>query len=135
LCCYRNTGLSSLCEVEQQLFCGILPDKVDQLLDIGTLGVLTHGHWIWMVVFLGVWRVLIDYCIAPRVFGRELEIHPLLAIFTLMVGAAVGGFAGVYLAVPIAAVIRVIWRRLGSSRDGSDLPSAVIAARGQTAVS
>ena len=44
-----------------------------------------------MVVFLGIWRVLIDYWIAPQVFGRELEIHPLLAIFTLMVGAAVGG--------------------------------------------
>jgi predicted PurR-regulated permease PerM len=43
--------------------------------------------------------------------------HPILAIFTLIVGAAVGGFAGVYLALPIAAIIRVIWRRLGSSRD------------------
>ena len=28
---------------------------------IVTLGILTHGHWIWMVVFLGIWRVLIDY--------------------------------------------------------------------------
>jgi predicted PurR-regulated permease PerM len=102
---------------------------------IVTVGVLTHGHWIWIVVFLGVWRVLIDYWIAPQVFGHELEIHPLLAIFTLMVGAAVGGFAGVYLALPIAAVIRVVWRRLSSSRDERDdvLPSAVLA-RGQAAV-
>ena len=103
---------------------------------IVTVGVLTHSHWIWMVVLLGVWRVLIDYWIAPQVFGRELEIHPLLAIFTLMVGAAVGGFAGAYLALPIAAVIRVIWRRLGSSCDerGDVLPSAATA-RGQAAVS
>ena len=43
--------------------------------------------------------------------------HPILAIFTLMVGAAVGGFAGVYLALPITAIIRVVWRRLGSSHD------------------
>jgi predicted PurR-regulated permease PerM len=80
-------------------------------------GFVTHSHWISMAALLGIWRILIDYWIAPRVLGHELEIHPLLAIFTLMVGAAVGGFAGVYLALPIAAIIRVIWRRLGSSRD------------------
>lgn len=80
-------------------------------------GILTHGHWICMGALLAIWRILIDYWIAPRVLGRELEMHPILAIFTLMVGGAVGGLAGVYLALPIAAIIRVIWRRLGSSRD------------------
>jgi predicted PurR-regulated permease PerM len=79
-------------------------------------GIVTHSHWIWTGVLLAIWRILIDYWIAPRVLGRELEMHPILAIFTLMVGAAVGGFAGVYLALPIAAITRVIWRRLGSSR-------------------
>jgi hypothetical protein len=80
-------------------------------------GSVTHSHWIWMSALLAIWRILIDYWIAPRVLGRELEMHPILAIFALMVGAAVGGFAGVYLALPIAAITRVIWRRLGSSRD------------------
>jgi hypothetical protein len=82
---------------------------------IMTIGVVTHGHWIWMAALLGMWRVLIDYWIAPRVLGHELEIHPLLAIFTLMVGGAVGGLAGAYLALPIAAVIRVVWGRLAAS--------------------
>jgi len=80
-------------------------------------GIVTHSHWIWMIALLAIWRILIDYWIAPRVLGRELEMHPILAIFTLMVGAAVGGFAGVYFALPIAAIARVIWRRLGSSHD------------------
>ena len=85
-----------------------------------------------MAALLGIWRVLIDYWIAPRVLGRELEIHPLLAIFMLMLGAAVAGFVGVYLALPIAAVIRVIWRSLGSSRNEM---SAVPTVRGQAATS
>jgi predicted PurR-regulated permease PerM len=99
-------------------------------------GILTHSHWIWMAALLGIWRVLIDYWIAPRVLGHELDVHPLLAIFTLMVGAAVGGFVGVYLALPIAAVIRVIWRRLGSSRNekGEVLP-AVSTVQGRAAAS
>jgi len=79
------------------------------------VGVLTHSHWIWIASLLGIWRILMDYWIAPRVFGRELELPPLLAILTLMIGAAVGGFAGAYLSLPIAAVMRVIWTRLGHS--------------------
>jgi len=47
---------------------------------------------------LVVWRILMDYGIAPRVMGHELEIHPLLAIFTLMV-AAQSANRGIYLSV------------------------------------
>jgi len=78
---------------------------------IVTVGVLTHSHWIWMAALLGVWRMLMDYWIAPRVMGHELEIHPLLAIFTLMVGGAIGGIVGIYLSVPLVAALRVVWRR------------------------
>jgi predicted PurR-regulated permease PerM len=44
--------------------------------------------------------------------GHDLEIHPLLAIFTLMVGGAVGGIAGICLSIPFVAKLRVVWRRL-----------------------
>jgi predicted PurR-regulated permease PerM len=52
-----------------------------------------------------------DYWIAPRVMGHELEIHPLLAIFATMVGGAVGGIVGVYLSIPLVATLRVVWHR------------------------
>ena len=77
-------------------------------------GAVAHAHWIWMLVLLGIWRVLMDYWIAPRVMGRELEIHPLLAIFTLMVGGAIGGIIGIYLSVPLVATLRVIYRRFAT---------------------
>jgi predicted PurR-regulated permease PerM len=81
---------------------------------IVTVGILTHSHWIWMLALLAVWRILMDYGIAPRVMGHELEIHPLLAIFTLMVGGAVGGIVGIYLSIPLVAALRVIYRRFAS---------------------
>jgi len=91
---------------------------------IGTAGILTHSHWIWMLALLAVWRILMDYDIAPRVMGHELEIHPLLAIFALMVGGAVGGIVGIYLSVPLVATLRVIYRRyapppIGATVQGS----------------
>jgi predicted PurR-regulated permease PerM len=87
---------------------------ITALIAISTVGLLTHSHWIWMAALLGLWRVIMDYWIAPRVMGHELEIHPLLAIFTVMVGGAVGGIVGIYLSVPIVAALRVIWHRFAS---------------------
>jgi predicted PurR-regulated permease PerM len=77
---------------------------------IVTAGLLGHSHWIWMLILLCVWRILMDYWISPRVMGHELEIHPLLAIFTVMVGGAVGGIIGIYLSIPLVATLRVIYR-------------------------
>jgi predicted PurR-regulated permease PerM len=90
---------------------------------IVSAGVLVHAHWIWMLALLGAWRICMDYAISPRVMGRELEIHPLLAIFTVMVGAAVGGIVGVYLSIPLVAALGVVWRQLTVLKtSGSSLP-------------
>jgi predicted PurR-regulated permease PerM len=99
---------------------------------IVTTGVLTHSHWIWMLTLLVVWRILMDYGISPRVMGHELEIHPLLAIFTLMVGGAVGGIVGIYLSVPLVAALRVIYRKFASPPVGATVDSPE--ARGETSV-
>ena len=93
---------------------------------IVTAGVLTHSHWIWMLALLAVWRILMDYAVAPRVMGHELEIHPLLAIFTLMVGGAVGGIVGIYLSVPLVAALRVIYRRFASPLVGATVPGSFV---------
>ncbi len=85
-------------------------------------GALAHGHWIWMLALLCVWRMLMDYWIAPRVMGHELEIHPLLAIFTLMVGGAVGGIVGIYLSVPLVATLRVVYRKFASPAAWKESP-------------
>jgi len=34
-------------------------------------GALTHSHWIWMLALLAVWRILMDYGIAPRVMDTS----------------------------------------------------------------
>jgi predicted PurR-regulated permease PerM len=93
---------------------------------IGTAGALSHSHWIWMLALLAVWRILMDYAIAPRVMGHELEIHPLLAIFTLMVGGALGGIVGIYLSVPLVAALRVVYRRFASPTVGARIPGSVV---------
>ena len=98
-------------------------------------GALAHSHWIWMLALLCIWRILMDYWIAPRVMGHELEIHPLLAIFTLMVGGAVGGIIGIYLSVPLVATLSVVYRQftfpaaLAESPESSAEPLTVTSSR------
>ena len=96
---------------------------ITALITIATVGFVMHAHWIWMAALLGLWRVIMDYWIAPRVMGRELEIHPLLAIFTVMVGGAVGGIVGIYLSVPIVAALRVVWHRFSLPK--GEIPRAM----------
>ena len=81
-----------------------------------TVGSLTHAHWIWMAALLGLWRLVMDYVIAPRVVGENLEIHPLLVLFVMMVGGSIGGIVGLYLSIPLLAVIKVIWQRYAPPR-------------------
>jgi predicted PurR-regulated permease PerM len=74
------------------------------------IGMANDLHWAWMTALLLLWRVIQDYFNLPRALGHRLEIHPLTVIFAVLAGAEVGGIIGVYLAVPLAASLFVIWR-------------------------
>jgi predicted PurR-regulated permease PerM len=74
------------------------------------IGMANDLHWIWMTALLLLWRVAQDYFNLPRALGHRLEIHPLTVIFAVLAGAEVGGIVGIYLAVPLAASLFVIWR-------------------------
>lgn len=43
--------------------------------------------------------------LAPVIYGRALSLHPLVVILAIASGAAIGGFLGAFLAVPVAAVL------------------------------
>jgi len=74
-----------------------------------TIGALVHAHWIWMAVLIVVWRLVQDYVNSPRIMGRNLQLPPLVVLAALMIGGQVGGIAGIYLSVPIVAVLRTVW--------------------------
>ena len=83
------------------------------------VGILNHSHWILMAVLLGLWRLVQDYFNLPRIMGHNLEIHPLAAIFAVLVGADIGGIVGIYLAIPLVASMAVIWRVYGGTKQAS----------------
>ena len=50
------------------------------------------------------------YVISPFVEGDQLDIHPLLVFVSVLVGAALGGPAGAFIAVPLAAILDLLVR-------------------------
>jgi predicted PurR-regulated permease PerM len=65
---------------------------------------------LWTAMFLAVLRVVEDYVIYPRLIGHDIELHPIVVILAVLVGAELGGVAGIFVAVPVVAVITVAAR-------------------------
>lgn len=71
-----------------------------------------YPHAVWLVVFLGIWRLVQDYISAPRILGKSLEINPLTQIFAVLAGGEIAGVVGALISVPVVAILRIIWRRV-----------------------
>jgi predicted PurR-regulated permease PerM len=67
---------------------------------------------IFVLTFLLVVRGVQDYVIYPRLIGRQVEMHPLLVILAVLCGAELGGVLGVFLSVPVMALLIVAWRHV-----------------------
>jgi predicted PurR-regulated permease PerM len=72
------------------------------------------------LVFYIVYRLLEDYLLVPRVMNRAVDVPPVLTIVALIIGGALLGVVGAFLAIPAAAAVqlivtRVVWPRLDSS--------------------
>lgn len=63
---------------------------------------------IWMVVIVTILQQIDANIINPKIVGESLKISPLLVIFAVTIGGAYFGILGMFLAVPVAAVLKVL---------------------------
>jgi predicted PurR-regulated permease PerM len=61
-------------------------------------------------LFLGILRIVHDYVIYPRIIGQGIHLHPLAVILAILAGAELAGIAGIFLAIPVVALISVSYR-------------------------
>ncbi len=50
--------------------------------------------------------------IMPKVMGKQIDLHPVILIISLLIGAKMFGIVGMLFAVPVAAVYRVLYKEL-----------------------
>ena len=81
---------------------------------VGIVALSTGGPTlaITAVVFLFVLRQFEDVVMMPAVLGRAVHLHPLVALFAVVVGSTAFGVVGTFLGLPVAAAISVAMHEL-----------------------
>jgi predicted PurR-regulated permease PerM len=78
------------------------------LLAFVTIEQITFWRIVGVALFTTVLRVSIDQFVGPMVLGRVVKVPPPLIIFSFMAGGAIWGVLGVFIAIPAAAIIKVV---------------------------
>jgi len=63
-----------------------------------------------VLLFLGVLRIVHDYVVYPKIIGQGIHLHPLAVILAILAGAEIAGVAGIFLAIPVIAILTVSYR-------------------------
>jgi predicted PurR-regulated permease PerM len=69
---------------------------------------------LWVIGVHTVIQGLEGFVITPKVMGDTVGISAIAVLFALLVGAELLGFTGVLLAVPTAAVAKILFDRLSA---------------------
>jgi predicted PurR-regulated permease PerM len=67
---------------------------------------------IWVMVVLLVVQFFDNNIIMPKVVGSKVKINALITIFGVVIGGALCGLSGMFLSIPIIAILKVIFDRV-----------------------
>lgn len=79
-----------------------------------------------VLAFLGVLRIVQDYVLYPRIIGSGIHLHPLAVILAILAGHELAGVAGIFLAIPVIAVLTVTYRHWLEHRGSAGLVAELL---------
>jgi len=78
-------------------------------------------HVLYVILWIAAVQLLEGYVLTPRIVGRATGLHPVVYIVALLAGAKLFGFVGMLVAIPTAAVIKVLLKSAVEVYQKSDL--------------
>jgi predicted PurR-regulated permease PerM len=81
---------------------------------------------LWVLLFLGVLRIVHDYTIYPRLVGQGVHLHPLAVILAILAGHELAGVAGIFLSIPLIAIATVSYRHWLEHRGSEGLVAEIL---------
>jgi predicted PurR-regulated permease PerM len=81
---------------------------------------------LWVLLFLGVLRIVHDYSIYPKLVGQGVHLHPLAVILAILAGHEMAGVAGIFLSIPVIAVATVSYRHWLEHRGSEGLVADIL---------
>ena len=83
---------------------------------------------VWVVAIMAGAQQIDNHFISPMVMQRAVKLHPAAVMLALLAGGTLGGFFGLLIAVPAAAVLKILGSHIWHTYV-LDEPLAVVAAR------
>lgn len=67
---------------------------------------------LYAAIFLIVLRIVQDYVFYPRIVRGGIHLHPLAIILSVLAGEEIAGIAGVFISIPVVALITVLYKHI-----------------------
>ncbi len=79
--------------------------------------------WQFFVIFsvLGSMQFIIGNIVEPRVLGEIMDLHPITVLICLVFWALIWGLSGMFLAVPITAVLKIVFMRIEATQPFAEI--------------
>lgn len=77
---------------------------------------LTPWHILYVVVALTIVQQIDNHFVSPNVMRWAVRLHAVTVMLSLLAGAALAGFSGMLLAVPVVASVKVVAAHLWRTR-------------------
>lgn len=81
---------------------------------IATTVALLQSPWkvLYVIIFLICLRITHDYVTYPRIVRKGVHLHPLAVVLSVLAGEQVAGIPGVFLSIPVVALLTVLYRHI-----------------------
>ncbi len=125
-------GLAKFIPIVGPISAGFIAGLVALFQPSNWLGLAPLGHAALVVICVVILDQAIDYIIIPRIMGTTLNLHPVIILVGLVIGASLAGVIGLLLAAPTIASFfllgRYVYRKM-SDLSPWDPPIDVLAER------
>jgi predicted PurR-regulated permease PerM len=61
-----------------------------------------------MLIYFIVYQLLENHILQPLIYGKTVQISPLLVLISVLIGAGLGGLLGALVAIPVAASVQIL---------------------------
>jgi predicted PurR-regulated permease PerM len=82
------------------------------IIAVSVAGLESGWQALWTAIFLAVLRIVHDYVTYPRIVRGGIHLHPLAIILSVLAGEQVAGIPGVFIAIPLVALLTVLYKHV-----------------------
>ena len=88
---------------------GFITTTILVLVTLSTQGI---SAVIFLLIGITIVNVLNGNILGPVIYGKTVSIHPALVLVSLPAGAAIAGIIGLFVAIPLVAIVLAVWGAL-----------------------